>query len=110
MISFPTMITCCGAIRTRRARHRSSIMDKRRCRSMPDNADPITPEDRPATQRDVAAAEERIVDRLTAVMRDMQTEMLTGLQAFARGNFTRFHTVESTQPTSTSAWPPWKNE
>jgi hypothetical protein len=30
-------------------------------------------------------------------MRDMQTEILTGLQAFARGNFTRFHTVESTQ-------------
>src|ERR1039458_2545777 len=72
---------------------------------MPDNADPIAPEDRPATQRDVAtaittaiaAAEERIVDRLTEVMRDMQAEMLTGLQAFARGNFTRFHTVESTQ-------------
>ena len=64
---------------------------------MPDNADPITPEDRPATLRDIAAAEERIVDRLTEVMRDMQTEMLTGLQAFARGNFTRFHTVESTQ-------------
>ena len=68
---------------------------------MPDNANDIVPEDRPATQRDVAtaitAAEERIVDRLTEVMRDMQTEMLTGLQAFARGNFTRFHTVESTQ-------------
>ena len=72
---------------------------------MPDNAEPVAPEDRPATQRDVAtaittaiaAAEERIVDRLTEVMRDMQTEILTGLQAFARGNFTRFHTVESTQ-------------
>ena len=72
---------------------------------MPDNAEPVAPEDRPATQRDVAtaittaiaAAEERIVDRLTEVMRDMQAEMLTGLQAFARGNFTRFHTVESTQ-------------
>ena len=72
---------------------------------MPDNTDPIAPEDRPATQRDVttavttavATAEERIVDRLTEVMRDMQTEILTGLQAFARGNFTRFHTVESTQ-------------
>ena len=84
---------------------------------MPDNTDPIAPEDRPATQRDVAtaittaiaAAEERIVDRLTEVMRDMQTEMLTGLQAFARGNFTRFHTVESTQTDLTSAWPPWKN-
>jgi hypothetical protein len=72
----------------------------------------MTPEDRPATLRELttavaaaeqrtaealAAAEERIVDRLTEVMRDMQTEILTGLQAFARGNFTRFHTVESTQ-------------
>ena len=68
---------------------------------MPDNTDPIAPEQRPATLRDVttavATAEERIVDRLTEVMRDMQTEILTGLQAFARGNFTRFHTVESTQ-------------
>ena len=78
---------------------------------MADNA-PMTPEDRPATLRELttavgaaeqrtaealAAAEERIVDRLTEVMRDMQTEILTGLQAFARGNFTRFHTVESTQ-------------
>ena len=78
---------------------------------MADNA-PITPEDRPATLRDlttaIAAAEERTVeaiaaakrqtvDELTEVMRDMQTEILTGLQAFARGNFTRFHTVESHQ-------------
>jgi len=65
---------------------------------MPDN---ITPADRPATQRDVttaiAAAEERIVDRLTEVMRDMQTEILTGMQSFARGNFARFHSVESNQ-------------
>jgi hypothetical protein len=68
---------------------------------MPDNADPIAPEDRPATQRDVAtaiaAAEERIVDRLTEVMRDMQTEILTGLQAFAKGNFARFNSLESHQ-------------
>ena len=81
---------------------------------MPDNADPIAPEDRPATQRDVAtaiaAAEERIVDRLTEVMREMQTEMLTGLQAFARGNFTRFHTVESTQTDLNIRMAAWKNE
>ena len=67
---------------------------------MADNA-PMTPEDKPATLRDLTtaidSAEQRIVDRLTEVMRDMQTEILTGLQAFARGNFTRFHTVESTQ-------------
>src|ERR1035441_5920423 len=53
---------------------RSHILKGRRRHSMLDNADPIAPEDRPATQRDVAtaiaAAEERIVDRLTEVMRE----------------------------------------
>ena len=68
---------------------------------MADNA-PITPEDRPASLRDittaVVAAEQRTVeaiatakrqtvDELTEVMRDMQTEILKGLQAFAKGNF-----------------------
>jgi hypothetical protein len=68
---------------------------------MPDNANDIVPEDRPATQRDVATAittaEERIVDRLTEVMRDMQTEILTGLASFAKGNFARFNSLESHQ-------------
>ena len=68
---------------------------------MPDNTNPIAPEDRPATQRDVAtaitAAEQRIVDRLTEVMRDMQTEILTGLASFAKGNFARFNSLESHQ-------------
>jgi hypothetical protein len=61
----------------------------------------MTPEDRPATLRDLTtafdAAEQRIVDRLTEVMRDMQTEILTGLQAFAKGNFARFNSLESNQ-------------
>jgi hypothetical protein len=30
-------------------------------------------------------------------MRDMQSEILRGLQSFARGNFARLHTLESTQ-------------
>ena len=75
---------------------------------MPDNADPIAPEDRPATLRDLAAVELRTaeaiatakrqtVDELTEVMRDMQTEILNGLQAFARGNFARFNSIESNQ-------------
>ena len=67
---------------------------------MADNA-PMTPEDRPATLGDlktaIDSAEQRIVDRLTEVMHDMQSEILTGLQAFAKGNFARFHTVESHQ-------------
>ena len=68
---------------------------------MSDDANPIAPEDRPATLRDlttaIAAAEVRIVDRLTEVMRDMQTEILKGLQAFAKGNFARFNSLESNQ-------------
>jgi hypothetical protein len=68
---------------------------------MPDNADPIAPEDRPATQRDVAAAitaaEQRIVDRLTVVIRDVQTEILKGLASIATGNFARFNSLESNQ-------------
>jgi hypothetical protein len=67
---------------------------------MADNA-PMTPEDKPATLGDlktaIDSAEQRIVDRLTEVMRDMQTEILTGLQAFAKGNFARFNSLESHQ-------------
>ena len=74
---------------------------------MADNA-PNTPEDRPATLREVttavAAAEQRITAAITAAeeragerARDLQTEILRGLEAFAKGNFTRFHTVESHQ-------------
>jgi hypothetical protein len=54
-------------------------------------------EDRPATLRDLAAAEQRIVDQLTETMRDMQSEILRGLETFARGNFVRLHTLESNQ-------------
>jgi hypothetical protein len=68
---------------------------------MPDNADPVAPEDRPATQRDlttaIAAAQRQTVEELTEVMRDMQTEILKGLASFAKGNFARFHSVESNQ-------------
>ena len=69
-------------------------------------------EDRPATLRDLAATEHRILDRvsgdiaaaqkqtvdqLTETMRDMQSEILRGFETFARGNFVRFHTLESNQ-------------
>jgi ribosomal protein S10 len=84
-------------------------------------------EDRPATLRDLTAAEQRIVDRftgdiaaaqrqtvdqlrgeiaaarqqtveqLTETMRDMQSEILRGFETFARGNFVRLHTLESNQ-------------
>jgi hypothetical protein len=68
---------------------------------MPDDADPIASEDRPATLRDittaVAAAEERIVEELTVVIREVQTEILNGLASFAKGNFARFNSLESHQ-------------
>jgi hypothetical protein len=44
----------------------------------------MTPENQPVTKQDLREAEQRIVDRLTEVMRDMQSEILRGLQAFAR--------------------------
>ena len=40
--------------------------------------------------------------------RDMQTEILKGLASFAKGNFVRFHSVESNQ-TDLNVRPPWKN-
>jgi hypothetical protein len=61
----------------------------------------MTPEDLQAIRllirEEVAAAEQRTTDKLTEIMRDMQSEILRGLQAFARGNFARLHTLESNQ-------------
>jgi hypothetical protein len=74
--------------------------------------DPIAPEDKPATLRAlttaIAASEQRITTGITAAItaaeeraaeraRDMQTEILKGLQAFAKGNFARFNSIESNQ-------------
>jgi hypothetical protein len=44
----------------------------------------MTPESQVAFQRDLQEAERRIVDRLTEVLRDVQSEILQGLQACAR--------------------------
>ena len=44
-----------------------------------------------------AAAEQRLKDHATETARDLQTEILRGLEAFARGNFARIHAVESVQ-------------
>jgi hypothetical protein len=57
----------------------------------------MTPGSQPVSKQELREAEGRIVDRLTEVMRDMQSEILRGLQSFARGNFARLHTLESTQ-------------
>jgi hypothetical protein len=55
----------------------------------------MTPEHQPVTRQDLEKAEQQTVDRLTEVMRDMQGEILRGLEAFARGNFARMHRLDA---------------
>jgi len=61
----------------------------------------MTPEDQEVMRRivreEVTAAEQRIEEHAAETARGMQTEILRGLESFARGNFARFHTVESNQ-------------
>jgi hypothetical protein len=66
---------------------------------MPTDADP---QDRPATTHDLAATEQRIMAAIAASearaaehARDLQTEILKGIEAFARGNFSRFRTLQT---------------
>ena len=65
--------------------------------------------DLPATKQDLADLEARVKERLEQFdtrltelearlieqMRDMQTEIIRGLEAFARGNFARMHNLEN---------------
>jgi uncharacterized membrane-anchored protein len=51
----------------------------------------LTPEDLAQITAIVATAEQRTVE----AMRDMQTEILKGIEAFARGNFARMHRLET---------------
>jgi hypothetical protein len=46
----------------------------------------MTPDPQPATKQDIA--------QLLEAMRDMQTEILRGIERFARGNFARMHRLE----------------
>jgi hypothetical protein len=57
----------------------------------------MTPVDKAAMQRDLLAAEQRIKAHATKTAHDLQTEVLRGLEAFARGNFARFRSLESVQ-------------
>jgi hypothetical protein len=45
----------------------------------------------------VGAAEQRTIE----AMRDMQTEILKGIEAFARGNFARMHRLETSDAATT---------
>ena len=58
----------------------------------------MTPEDLTQIEAIVSAAEQRILEHA----RDLQTEILRGMEAFARGNFARFHSVEARQNTTDS--------
>jgi hypothetical protein len=53
-------------------------------------------ESRP-TKDEMKSALQATRDEIIEAVRDMQTETLRGLERFARGNFSRFHTIETTQ-------------
>ncbi len=57
----------------------------------------MTPEDQEQVRQIVAAAAQQIKEHATETARELETELLRGLEAFARGNFARFRTVESNQ-------------
>jgi hypothetical protein len=56
----------------------------------------MTPENR--TNSRIEAAKDQTIE----AMRDMQTEILKGIEAFARGNFARMHRLEASD-TATNA-------
>jgi hypothetical protein len=45
-------------------------------------------------KQDLVQMEGRLRNDLTEVMREMQTEILRGLERFAKGNFSRMHRLE----------------
>jgi hypothetical protein len=72
----------------------------------------MTPEDsdaiRTIAREEIAAAELRLAravvtaqDRTIEAMRDMQSEILRGIEAFARGNFARMVRLETADASTT---------
>ena len=72
----------------------------------------MTPEEtdtiRTIAREEIAAAEARIAgaittaqDRTVEAMRDMQSEILRGIEAFARGNFARMVRLETADASTT---------
>ena len=55
----------------------------------------MTPEDLAQITAVVDAAEQRITATAQETARNMQTEILRGLESFARGNFARMHRIET---------------
>jgi hypothetical protein len=73
---------------------------------------PLTPEDadtlRTIAREEIAAAQLRIAaavttaqDRTIEAPRDMQSEILRGIEAFARGNFARMARLETAEASTT---------
>ena len=47
-----------------------------------------------ATKKDLAAMEKRIVDRLTELIRDVETRLLTSFHGYGKGQAARMHVLE----------------
>jgi uncharacterized membrane-anchored protein len=47
-----------------------------------------------ATKKDLAAMETRIVDRLTELIRDVETRLLTSFHGYGKGQAARMHVLE----------------
>jgi hypothetical protein len=50
----------------------------------------MTPDAQPATKQDLVQLKAELLE----AVRDMQTEILRGIERFARGNFARMHRLE----------------
>ncbi len=65
----------------------------------------MTPEDantiRTIAREEIAAAVTTAHDRTIEAMRDMQSEILRGIEAFARGNFARMVRLETADASTT---------
>jgi hypothetical protein len=48
----------------------------------------------PATKKDLAELETRIVDRLTELIRDVETQLLTAFHGYGKGQAARMHSLE----------------
>jgi hypothetical protein len=47
-----------------------------------------------ATKRDLAELETRIIDRLTELIRDVETQLLTAFHGYGKGQAARMHVLE----------------
>ena len=58
----------------------------------------MTPNEQPASKQDIIDLRQEMTaleGRLIETMRDMQSELLRGLERFSRGNFSRLHRLET---------------